>query len=78
MVDKFMYLPNDDTQIYPLCITFSGLNAWKLNLIKQPINIQSPKLLSQRIRTYKSMGNSLINFQMSPSSLYQNRYNLDT
>ena len=78
MADKLIYLPNDDAQIYPLCITFSGLNAWKLNLIKQPINIQSPNMSSQRIRSYKTLGTSVINTLMSPPSLYQNRYNLDT
>ena len=51
----------------------SGWKVWTLNLMNQPIKIQykPPKLLSQRIRkcSYKTLGTSVINSSMSPSSL---------
>ena len=51
MAGKFMYIPNDDTQNF-LYIKISSWNVLTLNLIIQPIKIQSksPKLLNQPIR----------------------------
>ena len=53
-----------------LKITISGWNVWTLN---QPNLIKVPKvMLSQRIRKryYKTLGTSVINWLMSPSSLH--------
>ena len=59
MANKFMYIPNDDTQNYFLYVDFNS--GWLKRLdtqLNQPIKIQYrfPKLLSQRIgkRYYKT------------------------
>ena len=54
---------NDDTQNYPLC-------RLKLVVETNQNSLNSPKLLSQRIRKhyYKTLGNSVINSTLSPIS----------
>ena len=40
MSDKFMYIPNDDTQNFNFCrLQLFVENAWAPNLMNQPIKI---------------------------------------
>ena len=74
MDDKFMYIPNDDTQNYLFCRlklvveTFKHSTVWAIQ--------SNPKFLSQRIRKryHKSLGTSVINSPLSPLSLVLNTY----
>ena len=70
MVNKLMYIPNEDTQNYPLCRLQLGvetLDTNKSNLIKSP----QGKVDNQRIgkRYYNTLGTSVKNSQVAPSSL---------
>ena len=51
MLDKLMYITNDDTQNYPFCrirlLVAYGHSTWWMN---QPEFVKSLKLLGQRIR----------------------------
>ena len=74
MADKLMNITNNKTSNYPLLyITNSGWNVWTLYLMKKNDQnlLKSPKLISQRIRKcyYKTLGTSVINSPMSPSSM---------
>ena len=71
MADKFIYIPNDDTQNYPFCT----LKLVVETFMSQPIK-KFPKLLSQQIRNryYKTSGISLINIPLSPIILCLNLY----
>ena len=71
MADKLIYILNDDTK-KTSCRAISGWNVWTLNLMNQPIQQGSSKLMSQRLRKrhYKTLGTSVINSPMSPSSLH--------
>ena len=49
MADKWMYIPNDDTQNYPLCrkqLVVETLDTNQSNLIKSP----QGKVVKQQIR----------------------------
>ena len=73
MADKLMYIPNKKQQITPLVDYNLWLKRMDLNLMNQlsEILLKSPKLLSQRMRKhyYTTLGTSVINNFMSPSSL---------
>ena len=71
MIDKLMYIPDDDTQIAPSVENNLWLKRQDTQL-NNPIN-QINKLLSQRItkRYCKTFGTSVINIPMSPPALHE-------
>ena len=58
-----MYIPQNDTQIYPLDKLRLVVEKFKLNAWKNQNLLKSPKFLSQRIRKhyYKTFGTGIIN-----------------
>ena len=70
MVSKFMYIPNNDTQNYPICKSKSvvkRLNT-QLNKLTNLNLLKSPKLLSKQIRKHYTK-TSKINNLLSHLSL---------
>ena len=67
MTDKLMNIPNDDKLKYPYIFMVETLNS-QLNELN---SIKVPRLLMKQIRKcyYKALGTSVINSQMSLSSL---------
>ena len=75
MVDKLMYIPNDDTQNYPFYrLKLKRLNT-QLNYPTNQNSLKPPKFLSQRIRKryYKTLGTSVtrLTYLHSVRFLYQ-------
>ena len=56
MVDKIMYIPNDDTQNYPFC-TLQSVDKLTLNLMnrRNKIQLKFPKWVNE-------LENAIINF----------------
>ena len=69
MVYEMIYVPNDDTQIYPSIDSNLLLKLFKTQLNEQ--TNQKSMLLSQRIRKryHKTLGTSVINSPLSTFSL---------
>ena len=68
MVDKFVYIANEDKELRFLKITNSGYNVWTLNLINKPIKI---KISQQKRKSYnKTFGTIVKNSQVSLLILY--------
>ena len=67
MADEFMYIPYNDTHNYP----FLKRLETQLNETTNLNSLKSPMLLSQqrRKRWCKTLGTSIINSQLSPTSL---------
>ena len=65
MIDKLMYIPNDDTQNYPFCRLQLKLLKLLNTQLNEPTNqnsIKSSKLLHNRIRKrwFKTLGTSVL------------------
>ena len=46
MANELMYFDNDDKQNYPFCrLQLVGANLWTINLVNQPIKIQTNKVV---------------------------------
>ena len=72
MADKFIYIPNYDTQNYPSCRLVEKFEhlMFELNESTNQKLLEFPKLLSKRMRKhYKPLGTSVINSLISPLSL---------
>ena len=65
MADKLMCIPNNEAQNYSFCRLKLVVETFEQN------SLNSPKLFSKRIRKryYKTLGTSVIDSPMSPSSL---------
>ena len=72
MADKLMYIPNDDSQNYPICklkLVVETLNT-ELNKSTNQKSLKSPKLLSQRIEESVIIKLWGTNSPFPPLSLY--------
>ena len=69
MVDKFIYIHNDDTHNYPFCTLQLVVESFLHFQQSEPTNQNSIKVPKVIKTTNKILGNTLINSLISPPSL---------